>query len=854
MEGHPLDPFLDDWANACGRDGVEVRLRVYRALDAPGPWSRVRLRVTLRALLVLDPSERAEFDARFDDTFSDEPAWTRVLSSQPGWDQALALGELRSAQPEAPVTEPLPATAEPLPASPPTERDPEVTEQPSAESDTDSSLLSSRVALALLIAVFCALVWNEWRPSTTPTPPAHVTSDAAAPAPVDASTLRRTEIPSDGGLSVVERDDPPDPLRPPELIAVTMRDAAQPWWRRALRHAGFSLLGAVLLWEVMLLYDLLTRWSASKPVHLAKTETVKVREDTPRERLFDRKAPFELAPPLDAQELDALAWAMGFSDDEARPVFDVAASVAATARAGGMLDPVFAPGRHASSLCVVRPVAVEPVAEALLTCFVDGMRARGVTVEITTRDDAPPADVTLVFVDSDAPQRSHVGAWVRRPAVAFVELRDPGLWGPEVRALPKAPFVFDAAGLGAALDAARGEAAPRTAPTEARGNDRQRLGRAMRLAVACSLCDGFDLAIADALRRAFAPELGFLSLQRVLGLHGVEGDAVSGWSMAPSLTRWLQAPQRCRPKFERAVLQWQRARIAQTPAPPGSRAEALRTQELAWLDLRLGEIRDPSTLGQWLAVIERHAKHPKLGRVVEQERKRALRRGPLALPTLGRSLEERTLQERLAVQGMGERDPVTLAWPKRRPKLLTEGANAVVALGCAAYAAVALEEPRTEVWSGVRSREVGAIEGRAFARECPPRLFVIRHASVGMGLPAALICGATGSDAHGVALSLSRDSGIRPAELSCSHGALTGLRGRKLFNAQGALTEIKVTGVVCPGDTSGVGERLNADEDLVFDCGANAVLAGIHGHESDDGRTLLGLGVICRMVVERGAR
>ncbi|MFO0645646.1 MAG: hypothetical protein U0326_05360 [Polyangiales bacterium] len=858
MQGHPLDPLLDEWSHRRRRDGVDLRVGVYRALAQPGPWTRTRLLVTLRSLMAFDADERADFDALFNRYFPAEPPWERILTEHPDWSRERALAELRDAAPvDPPPPSDSPTRPSRTPAEPAKTSDPDAPSQPpTIEPPAPWWRRAPWLLWASAGALLIALVSAYGQPPSPPPRPhdAAITRDAAV-RPADAGT------PDDAGPVVQAHLDQFPSGQKASLLAVNIHDGgdAIAAWRRVLRHIGFTLLGALALWEVMLLADLLARWRAAWPALAPDVVTAALLERDWRERLVDHRAPFALSPPLDDAEITQLAWRMGFAPDSLRPELDVVASVRATADAGGMIEVVYRSGRKAATLCVARPPALDAVSTAVVDCFVEGMRAHGVDVETVTDATADPADLTLVLVDARDPRASHVEAWATRPHVAFVEVRDAGLWGDEVLALPRMPFTLDASGLAAALDAARTERPPPKARDALRGTDRERLGRATRLAIACSLCAPFDLAVADALRREFTPKLGFLAIQRVLALHGVTGDA-AGWKVSDGLRAWLFEGGRCDADFEREVLRWQRDRLRSTAVPAGSRAAAMRAQEIAWLTLRIGEVNDARSLAAWLDVMESKDGHTALRNVFDARVKALSASGQLTLPAMGESLEERRLKERLAKLNLGDRDPVTLAWPTRWPKLALESLVAAVAFSAAVVATAVLEEPRTELWSGTRSREVGTTQGHAFEQRCPNSSIVLRTQTE-EGRDNALVCGYGSLDFD---LPKFIDWSGDPTHVTTdangvggrAHLEIVGLRGRLDRDGAGEVRAVRVTGLVTrrglnplPGDRQ---ESLAPGEDFLFACGSGAGIGGIYGHLSADRTRVVGLGLLCRQLVSRG--
>lgn len=879
MAGHPIDPLLDDWARDCRRDGFDLRARVYRCLAEPTRWTRERLRAALRAVLAFGPAERAAFDACFDRHFDATIPWEPWLTELAAWDRERALADLRAAvadetAPRRPTPDASNAVVAQPPAEPvgrPTASTSPVDSAPSPTEATPSPAPRAWGPVVLLVGALLFVIALLARPPSPPPP--RPSQDAAAVVVADAGP--RDTGPRDASAMVVSDEIGPvsqgTVLR---LEAVTPHDEARPWWRRALRHVGFALVGAIAVWEVLLLFDLLARWRAARPARFEVVTPPVYRDKNARERTLDLRSPWPLAEPFEAGELDALAWRVGFSDDHQRPVLDVAASIVATARNGGLVDVVCRAGRSPSTLGVSRPTSLDPIARHLLDALERGMKARGVRVEDVAA--GVPCDLTLVFVDAsefvrEPGERARVEDALRRPHVALVELRDPGLWDDTLQALPRAPATFDARGLAEALDAARTERPLPRPRARAAGGDRERLGRAAPLAVACALCEPFDLPVMDALRRRFTPALGFLAMQRVLGLDGVPrlGDHPVGLTMTAALRAWLLQPGRCDCRFEAEVLRWQRERLAQTPCPEGSRAEAKRAQEMAWLTLRIaaceGATLSAEATAAFAAVMAAQSQHPTLAKLRDVRRAEVGEEAVAALAVEGDELPIRTLREQLAAAGITTHDPVTLAWPTRWPRLALESVVGAVALAGAVVAVATLEEPRTSMWSAEKSREVGSAEGRAFAKVCAPGSSIDVFGR-GEGLYDGAICGLATFD--GRSQRLSRAEVISDGLPKFLHvttverqragtGPLRQLRTRSFrggytYNSRGEIASLQVTGVDSTDAISTKLPPLRDHEDFLLDCGPNREMCGIFGHVSADGRRVTGFGVYCCAVVEHG--
>lgn len=152
---------------------------------------------------------------------------------------------------------------------------------------------------------------------------------------------------------------------------------------------------------------------------------------------------------------------------------------------------------------------------------------------------------------------------------------------------------------------------------------------------------------------------------------------------------------------------------------------------------------------------------------------------------------------------------------------------------------------------------VGVREGRAFVRACPVSASVVSAldvVSVGARTQVRGVCVAAGRRPGEAQPRIDLGETVVSPRLTraCSDG-VRAIVGRALEGPGERSTRLYITGVRCAGARDAASLTLADDEDFAIDCGAQARLAGVHGYESTEGR-VLGLGVVCRTVVTRGAR
>lgn len=573
MTEHPIDPFLAVWSSRKGRDGIDLRMRVYSALTADGDWTRERLRVTLRALVAFGAEEQRRFDECFAEFFSskESPDWLRERLDTT-LDRNLALAELSTL------------------TTPATSYEPTKFDVVSPSNNSPKKVIIRRpvvVALATAAALVSTggFVWYYLHKSP---PSAQTEQVTPVPAPMPTRVVTGTET-------------------------VTTREEVHPQQIGRVRDAPGALvtMGAVL--AMLLIVATLTLADVSAfawTIRPIKAPDLLSWEQPPRdatlaERQVNYRSPLPLESPLSSESLDRLALRTGFALDAAQPEFDLRATVLATARAGGLLDPVYRPGRRTTRLRVSRPRQFNPVASAVLDAFTQGMRARGVSVvDVVEFPDETPSDINLVVIDAIQWSARYREAWRRVPHVAYIEARDPAHWDSAVERLPFGVFTLDAGGLSEAIDAARNSQFVMPVERVRLGDPKERLGEAFPLAAACSFLGLFDLATIDRLRRSITPDVPFLCIQRVLALDGVSGGPTQ-WKMTPELRAWFDAAVPQGAPLRDAVLAWQRERLCSLKSPPqGSRAEFILQMQTLWVDLLHG-FRSPSALASWVDRAER---------------------------------------------------------------------------------------------------------------------------------------------------------------------------------------------------------------------------------------------------------
>lgn len=682
MSAHPIDPFLTVWSSRGGRDGVDLRARVYRALTGDGPWTRDRLRVTLRAVLAFGVDEQQRFDRCFAEFFprDEAPAWLRTRLAH-DLDRDAAREELRGlrAPPDEPALNP----------------DARVITTPTAP--VRRPWRRYAVALAV-IACVCASAGVAWRFVPRPRPTFVVRKFVTGPAAPSVAPSVAPRV--DPGSAVTTAGEP----RPQRVLRTTMTPPSLVTARALL---AMLLLVSALAWS-----DVAARAWAARRVRVPALQPPRapLRDATLAERQLDLRTKHPLTPPFDGAALDRIALRTGFALDLAQPELDVRATVLASARGGGLLDPVYRPGRRTATLALARPRARDPITDAVLDALTRGLRARGVTVtECTELPGEVVADFHLVVLDARSWSARVRDAWRKVPHVAYLEARDPGCWDRAVTKLPFGVRALTDDGVCEALDDARREVAPPPVTDVPDGDPRQRLGEAFALAVACALTCPVDLAAVDALRRAFTPEVGFLAIQRVLALDGVTGGP-TGWTFSSALRAWLCDSLPSDAPLRRRVLDWQSQRLHARSAPDGSRAAQVLAMQPLWVALLRG-VTTRDAWQRWVTEAERFLGDETLREVFRAQL------DALPPPTVTVEVDAR-MHERLARAGVVP--------PRARVRHGAVGWSAIVAtalgamtvVGAAAWTLLRVRAPTLSVWSGPWSAVLGRTTGDAHTTRC----------------------------------------------------------------------------------------------------------------------------------------
>ena len=533
---HPFDFLLDAWQRAGGADSIELRKRVYSALRLRREWTQPRVRATLRAILCADRDQQLLFDRVFASAFTIAPEAAPPPNN--------TVGEHRTqVEPSAPTVPPRVGAA---PVDPTLDR-------PSAWRLTVKPLLV--VSLAGLIV---AAPW--FAPVTTTDHKAKVAQTAVV-------TPRVSNQPASGPSASKEVPVPPGfaQTRPP----------AWPWWKPRriglLILAGFSLAVALLsaAWAIAVAVRARVRFPA------VGRATPHIAAPGPDLDLRAR----ERAKPIRRRDLSKTAYSLGGIVAEQSGAIDIEATVEATARVG-TLQIAHHRCRREPKISVFVASELDPVATQALQHFFDGMRRLGADLQrISHLPNKYDQDATLIVVNSKELSRDGFGRLLFSRNVSLVESRDTSFWGREIDALPNAPQPLTSEGLQAALRAAlRGHAKTSKRLTIAT-DERERMGSALPLAVAAALIQPLDLRTLDRLRRAFAPKLPFIALQRILHASGAIVDEQQIRFEDAFLPRWSELVE---PSFKAQVLKWNletRLRVAKTPER--SRARLMQDRETA---------------------------------------------------------------------------------------------------------------------------------------------------------------------------------------------------------------------------------------------------------------------------------
>lgn len=551
MNVHPLDGFLTYWEQLDRELPLDVRLRVYRALAGAGAWDEQRLRATLRAILVSRPEQLSLFVDAYAamvvpaDVLSAPPWLTqRLQRAEPElrWDPRRALHELVEAATPARVIRP----AQPAPASAP-----QTMPKPGAG------------------------------PTSPPGPAAAVQAEPGQPAAPAAAPPTGSAAPGKPAtapppLPLLARIEPLSPT--PAQAPVTWRPYGQP----LLNTTKASLVDD----ETLFLSTVSVPFGGSGrplpppiPAPPPRERRLHIPEASLAQQELDYRSDAEARPfPLDL--LTDLAYALPLYQPGEDRGLSMPHSIARTARNGGLWTPVELPRRHLLQLGIAVLSELDVVAEVAVRALAAGLRQHGVLIELDYRAALhAEVDAWLVVFDATAVSAAELAPWSRLRHVQFLEARDPGLWGPEVGALPWSIQPLEPRGVSRALHALFSREAPQAAlrSVARRGEPRECLGDTLPLAAAMALAAPCDLATADELRRTFLGQLPFLRIQRVAELRGVTRDE-TGWLFSHELKDWLLA--RVSSAFRQRVLAWQSERLTRLRASGTLAQRSLRRRQL----------------------------------------------------------------------------------------------------------------------------------------------------------------------------------------------------------------------------------------------------------------------------------
>ncbi len=534
----PLQPFLLTLSAEGFRLTVRDYERIALLLSTSGPWSILRLRDALRALLARDEEQGERFDACFATCFDLDLELDPALA-EIDVRQALALLEK---VPPVNVDPPPPPPSPPPPPLPPRR-----------------NRRSWWLPLALVLPV--ALLIGVARILVPPDPPPPVAPTAVSP-PLPTSS------PVDMGLGYRNYRNAP--------VAVEMTTFERP--RSGAWVLPFGL--GLLLLSASAFYGLVLYPRRHPP----DEEPASFDPDPQLPRHFSLGAVGGTpAPLLGDADLDELADTLGyFASSESGPTLNVPASVEDTLRRGGVPTLRFFRQRRLRSVLILEDRRSEARRwNTLPGELAAGLSQRGVPVihgsfvgtpdRYTTPDgaihlledleDQRNAFVLLIFSDGEQLRRSYdpfaLEALTFWPQVAWFDLREPRFWDASVALLSRYGLPLYPATPTALLQALRrflseqrvepappanGVAALDLAEPAGPGMEQyleQLLGDALPWAQSCALLQPISPGLADRLRRHFHPRLPPQRIERLYRLPDTRVDRAGLW-FAPQVLAYLR--------------------------------------------------------------------------------------------------------------------------------------------------------------------------------------------------------------------------------------------------------------------------------------------------------------------------
>lgn len=370
---HPIDPFLTEWRAAGGEDGADLRSRVYEGLALPGRWDRERLRLTLRSLLTWRVEDRERFERVFNAFFAEEqlPPWMAARfagedADAIGWNPGRALAEIVASQ-----------------------------RQGDAASPTVPGQVARRQEWTPLrwigisaLAVAAALAMVMWPQRTEVTRWFELLITAAPVAPLAPAINKEAPLAGTDGAGAPVAQEQQGPSATQRLtygrgVAAVLLAAGMAAWIWHWRRRRYRCDPCLSEDE-----------EGDGPASLvAAPEIIEYDE-------LDLRG-LEPAQPFSSQELDQLAYHTGLVADHEQLLLDLHDTVNRTCQRGGLMEPIFRPGRRVGQLCIVRTRPLDVVGEVLVSSLATGLRRRGVSV--SERVGVPGQerfDLVLVLVKS----------------------------------------------------------------------------------------------------------------------------------------------------------------------------------------------------------------------------------------------------------------------------------------------------------------------------------------------------------------------------------------------------------------------------------------------------------------------
>jgi formylglycine-generating enzyme required for sulfatase activity len=611
MNDFPLQRFFEELPAEDIRLTVRDYERLSRAFRQGGEWSILRLKHVLVALLARDPDQQRLIGRKFDRFFAPEVADRKIPAGRD-------VREILRKWLDAGDWEPKPPNDREPGTGPPGDNSPPVVIPPKKELFVRPGTVLYFLFVSILTAFFHFQTIPE--PKKPPPPPAPIfqlhpsTIGFGSLPPGEERTVKFTV--SNGGdaplriLEMVETQDADEVFQPtfPDLPATleTEAELAVPVVFRPsaagdfdgeirIRHdageeaATVALQGSGVVYRrvpfvakirreplerstswlmpaaIAVVYFMLVIWCWNWLRRLEKPPLVQAPKVDPKKEKFFHPGDIggKPEPRLDEATLAELADSMGyFRSEEPGRALDVAASIRATVRQGGIPDCRFFRRKRLRTLLILEDEASEartwnPVAKELR----DGMKRYGVPVDygsfrgspdvyrdgdgrehfLEDWEDLRRGVLVLLFTDGKGFARPRnalaLEGLARWPMAAWMDLREERFWDETLepaiqRGIPPYPATGD--GLLRAVRRYLTERGGADRPTRALIRERRGpgvstrfgvehfLGDALPWVLDCSVMQPVPVGLADALRREFHPHLPPEAMER---LHALDNSA-----------------------------------------------------------------------------------------------------------------------------------------------------------------------------------------------------------------------------------------------------------------------------------------------------------------------------------------